>query len=90
MRPEYKVVQGYGNHFDKRWELRRKYTYYAKARDIEPTVGWSLECCGTREFCLECLQHRLDRIRQGLEPTEYEQRRKETKANGFEMLPFMA
>ena len=72
MNHEYRIIEGYGPYMNKRWELQKK--------DNCVVGRWFTECIGTREFCEEALQARLDRISQGLEPTLYEQRRKERKA----------
>ena len=69
MNHEYRIIEGYGSYMNKRWELQKRNNH-----------GWTTECHGTREFCEEALQTRLDRISQGLEPTLYEQKRKERKA----------
>lgn len=90
MKPEYRIVKSIGHNWQQRYELQRKYNYFAKYEDMEPVIGWSMEVCGTKEFCEECLQHRLDRINKGLEPTLYEQRRKEDKEKGIDLLPIMA
>lgn len=68
MNHEYRIIEGYGIYMEKRWELQ-KLGYH----------GWVMECRGTKEFCEEALQSRLNRISEGLEPTTYEQRRKELR-----------
>ena len=68
MNHEYRIVEGYGSYMNKRWELQKQNNLVVG--------GWSVECHGTKEFCEEALQKRLDRIKVGLEPTLYEQRRK--------------
>ena len=59
MEAEYKIVEGFGHYFNKRWELQKRYRYFAKECDEEMTEGWALECCGTKEFCEEALEKRL-------------------------------
>ena len=72
MNHEYRIIEGYGIYMEKRWELQKRTNLVVG--------GWSTECHGTKEFCEEALQERLNRISRGLEPTLYEQRRKERKA----------
>lgn len=79
MSHEYRIVEGYGPYMNKRWELQR-YRMCDIDSNGEVNYQWQMECCGTKEFCEEALQKRLDRISEGLEPTLYEQRRKERKA----------
>lgn len=34
---EYRIIEGYGNHFNKRWEVQEKYSYYENGEKI---IAW--------------------------------------------------
>lgn len=51
---EYRIIETYGHHNNKRWELQRKYCYYENGKKIE---SWKLVfCCGDKNKCLEALE----------------------------------
>lgn len=83
MNYEYRIIEGYSAYMNKRWELQRKY-FYGLDDDGRPIYKWRMDCCGTKEFCEESLQFRLNRINKGLEPTEYDQRQKEYKERAMQ------
>lgn len=35
MKNEYRIAEGYGNYFNKRWEVQKKYFYYENGKKIE-------------------------------------------------------
>lgn len=87
MKHEYKIVESYRNgSFAKCFALLKK--------DNSCVDGWKTECKGNKDFCESALQKRLDRIKRGLEPTLYEQRKAENRKTAavstdeFEALPF--
>ena len=45
----YRIAEGYGQHMNRRWEVQIKTPY-----------GWQMDVHGTKEFCEEALQFRID------------------------------
>lgn len=40
---KYRLVSTIGNYWERRYEIQRKYSYYAKIGDTKPTWGWALQ-----------------------------------------------
>lgn len=52
---EFRLVEGYGNHNEKRWEVQRKYSYYNSKGEL--VYGWSLTFHNTnKKWCEEVLE----------------------------------
>lgn len=57
---EYKIIQGYGPYFNKRYELLQKYGYYERVgKQLIKRTGWHLVCHGTEDFCKGALERRV-------------------------------
>lgn len=56
---EYRIVEGIGPYWNKRWELQEKYSYCEwVGNKIERIFSWHTVCHGTKEFCEEALKRR--------------------------------
>jgi hypothetical protein len=54
MKKEYRIVEGYGQYFNKRWEVQEKYSYYENGEKIEAwhTVFHSVD----KDRCIEVMK----------------------------------
>ncbi len=52
---EFRLVEGYGNHNEKRWEVQRKYSYYNSNGEL--VYDWSIIFHSiNKEWCEEVLE----------------------------------